>query len=299
MGVCILVNTINEEKLVSKEFTETIYTPESQLNRPIVLLRAMFCDLLAGRELAWRLTVRDINAQYRQTLLGIFWAFILPIANTLVWIFLNSSGIVRVGYTELPYPVFVFTGSMLWAIFIDALNAPLRKVNESKAMLAKINFPREALIISGIYETIFNGSIKIGLVLIALTLFGIYPTWNLLLFPIGFISLIICGTLIGLILTPIGLLYTDIGKAIPSLMQFYMFITPVVFPMPESGWASILFRLNPMTPIILTTRDWITGFTPKFLNDFIFVNVSIILLMMLFWVIYRLAMPILIERMSA
>ena len=289
----------NNPKLDEREHPEIIYTPESQLRRPILLLRLMFRDLYAGRELAWRLTVRDISAQYRQAFLGILWAFILPIANTVTWIFLNSSGIVSVGETELPYPVYVFTGSMLWAIFMNGLNAPIQKITASKSMLAKINFPREALILSGVYETLFNGSIKVVLLLIALIGFGIYPNWNIILFPLAIISLILAGTLVGLILTPVGLLYSDIGKAIPLIMQFFMYITPVVFPMPESGWAALIFRLNPMTPIILTSRDWITGFTPEFLSSFIAVNIIIAFLLGIFWIVYKLAMPILIERMSA
>ncbi len=68
----------------------TIYTPDSSLARPGKMLRDMFHDLWSGRELAWRLAVRDISAQYRQAFLGILWAFILPLANTLTWILLNG-----------------------------------------------------------------------------------------------------------------------------------------------------------------------------------------------------------------
>jgi lipopolysaccharide transport system permease protein len=103
----------------------TIYTPDSLLTNPLKLVREMFRDLVSSRELAWRLTVRDLSAQYRQTFLGFLWAIILPLANTLVWIFLSRSGVVNVSETALPYPVYVFTGTMLWAILMDALNAPL------------------------------------------------------------------------------------------------------------------------------------------------------------------------------
>lgn len=60
---------------------EVVYTPESQLRRPRDLVQSMWQDLLASRELAWRLMVRDISAQYRQSFLGIFWAFLPPIAK--------------------------------------------------------------------------------------------------------------------------------------------------------------------------------------------------------------------------
>jgi lipopolysaccharide transport system permease protein len=216
----------------------TVYTPGSAMREPSRLVADMFHDIWRGRGLAWRLAVRDISAQYRQTLLGLIWALILPLANTAVWIFLHGSGVVQVRETPLPYAVYVFTGTMLWAIFMEAMNAPLQQATAAKPMLAKINFPREALVMSGILQTLFNGGIKIALLLVFLLIFGIYPNWTLLLFPLAVASLILAGTAFGLFLTPIGLLYTDIGKGLPLVLQFLMYTTPVVFPMPTGGWAS-------------------------------------------------------------
>jgi len=281
------------------ELRTTIYTPDSLLSNPLRMVREMLRDLAASRELAWRLTVRDLSAQYRQTFLGFLWAIILPLANTLIWIFLSRSGVVNISDTVLPYPVYVFTGTMLWAILMDAINAPLQVATASKSMLAKINFPREALLVSGIYQTLVNALIKVALLIVALLALGIYPDWNVLLFPIGLFSLVLVGTVIGLALTPIGLLYTDVGKAIPLLMQFLMYLTPVVFAMPKSGISATLFQLNPLTPLILTARDWLTGFTPEYLGYFVFVNGIAIALLLVFWIVFRLAMPILIERMGS
>jgi len=278
---------------------KTVYTPDSALASPAKMLREMFRDLVLCRELAWRLAVRDISAQYRQAFLGILWAFILPLANTLAWIFLNSSGVVKIADTSLPYPIYVFTGTMLWAIFMDALNAPLQQATAAKSILTKLNFPREALVISGIYQTLFNAAIKIALLLGALVFMGIMPSSSLLFFPFGVLSLVLVGTALGLLITPIGLLYSDVGRALPLLMQFLMFVTPVVFPLPKEGLAGTLFALNPLTPIILTTRDWLTGFAPDRLDAFLLVNLAACALLLVVWAVYRLAMPILIERMSA
>jgi lipopolysaccharide transport system permease protein len=206
---------------------------------------------------------------------------------------------VKIADTSLPYPVYVFTGTMLWAIFMDALNAPLQQAIAAKSMLAKLNFPREALIVSGIYQTLFNASIKIALLFGALVVVGINPGWNLLLFPLGILSLILVGTALGLLITPVGMLYSDVGRGLPLLMQFLMYVTPVVFPMPSAGWAAILVNLNPLTPVILTARDWFTGVTPTYLGNFMLVNLIAVALLLVVWVLNRLAMPILIERMSA
>jgi lipopolysaccharide transport system permease protein len=277
----------------------TIYTPQSSMTKPVKMIREMFIDLFAGRELSWQLAVRDIRAQYRQTALGLLWAFILPLAHTLTWIFLNSAGIVMVRETDLPYPVYVFTGTMLWAIFMDAVNAPLQQTIAAKPMLAKINFPREALVISGIYQTLFNGGIKIILLLAALPFLGVYFGWSLIWFPVGIASLILAGTALGLLITPVGVLYTDVGKSLPLLLQFLMYLTPVVFPMPSDGIAGTIFRLNPMTPLIMNARGWLTGISSDSLRYFSLVNTLTIALLLVVWIVYRTAMPILIERMSA
>lgn len=259
----------------------------------------MLGDLAAGRELAWRLAVRDIRAQYRQAFLGLLWAFIIPLANAVVWIFLNGSGIISVADTSIPYPVYAFSGTMLWAIFMESMNAPLQQVNAAKGMLTKLNFPREALIVSGLYQVLFNAAIKLVLLLGILLLFGINPGWQIVFFPLGIVSLLLIGTAVGLLITPVGLLYTDVGRALPLLMQFLMFVSPVVFPVPGSGWAATLFHLNPLTPVILTCRNWLTGVISPELGSFLLVNLAAFVLFIAVWGIYRLAMPILVERMSA
>lgn len=277
----------------------TVYTPESSLASPGKMIRAMFRDLLAGRELAWRLTVRDISAQYRQAYLGILWAFLAPLANTITWIFLSSAGIITVGATALPYPVYVLTGTLLWAIFIEAMGAPQAQTSGASGMLAKLNFPREALLLAGIYKTLFNAGIKIGLLLATLLVVGINPGWGLLLFPLGVLSLILAGTTLGLLFTPVGMLYSDVGRIVGMGMPFLMYLTPVVFPLPQDGWVKVIFELNPLTPLILTARDWLTGYPPEYLGYFLVVNILTFALLLVAWGIYRLAMPILIERMSA
>lgn len=243
--------------------------------------------------------MRDISAQYRQSALGVLWALIIPLANTAVWLFLTGSKVVQVAATPIPYPVFVFTGTLLWSILIDALNGSLQQVIANKALLAKINFPREALILSGIYQTLFNGAIKIGILLLVLPFLGVHPGWGALLIPVGIFSLVLAGTALGLLITPFGVLYGDIGRSIPLITQFLMFLSPVVFPPPTTGWTSTLMRLNPLTPLILNARAWFTGQTPELLGEWALTVGGSVLLLLVVWMVYRLAMPILIERMSA
>jgi lipopolysaccharide transport system permease protein len=134
----------------------TVYTPESPLKNPARLLREMFRDLLASRELAWRLFVRDTSAQYRQSILGYAWAFIPPLVASLPFVFLNSQGVVAIKGTSIPYPAFAMIGTIIWQVFVDALTVPLKTVTAAKSMLVRINFPREAILLAGLGQVIFN-----------------------------------------------------------------------------------------------------------------------------------------------
>ena len=141
-----------------------VYRPESRIRHPLQLFREMGRDLLASRELAWRLLVRDISAQYRQSLLGICWAFIPPIITAAGLTLAKNNGIVNIGNTELPYVAYVMFSMSLWQTFVEALNGPIQAVTAAKAMLAKINFPREALIVAKLGEVFFNFGIKLILI---------------------------------------------------------------------------------------------------------------------------------------
>ncbi|MFC1819352.1 ABC transporter permease, partial [Thermodesulfobacteriota bacterium] len=83
------------------------------------------------------------------------------------------------------------------------------------------------------------------------------------------------------------------------IMQIFMYISPVVFPMPTAGWVATIFKFNPLTPLILVGRDWLTGMPTEFFWPFLAVNLSCFLLLLVVSVIYRLAMPIMIERMGS
>ena len=275
------------------------YSTDPVLARPGTLIQRMFRDLIAARELGWQLAVRDIRAQYRQTALGYLWIFILPAANTAVWLFMKSAGVVKPGNGGLSYPAFLISGTIIWSIFMDAVNAPLQQATAAKPMLAKINFPREALILSGIYQTSFNAAIRVAVLIVALLALGVAPTSGLIFAPLAMLSVILAGTTLGIAITPVGMLYTDVGRTLPLLLQFLMFLSPVVYAAPANGITSTLIRWNPLTPLIQTTRDTLTGLPINSASAVLAISACLVTLLFLAWAAYRLAIPILIERMSA
>ena len=114
---------------------EIIYTSESKIRHPIDLFKDMWRDLLASRELTWQLLVRDISAQYRQSLLGILWVFITPLATAGIFIMLKRQAILNVDETGMPYPVFALIGTTLWQTFVESINAPLKSLTAARPVV--------------------------------------------------------------------------------------------------------------------------------------------------------------------
>ncbi|MCZ4407243.1 ABC transporter permease [Cryomorphaceae bacterium 1068] len=255
--------------------------------------------LFSSHELAFQLAKRDIQATYRQSFLGILWAFIIPLMTTLVWLILNGSGFINTQSTGISYPAYLLSGTMIWAIFADSFNAPLDKTILNKAIITKVNFPREGIILSGVYHSFFNGLIKLVILIPALLFLDISPSASLLLVPIGLFCLVLTGTALGMIITPIGVLYSDIGKALPLLLQFLMYSVPVVYVYPTKGVLSRIVDLNPLTPLIVQTRYWLTGQSLSIDSSFL---VSVLLgfsILILGLVAFRIALPKLIERIGS
>ncbi len=278
---------------------EVVYTPDSRLQHPLALLKAMGQDLLASRELAWRLMVRDMSAQYRQSLLGFAWAFVPPIVTAIGLTLANNANVLNVGVTELPYPAYVMFSVSLWQTFTEALTGPLQAITTAKPMLVRINFPREAIILSKLGQIFVNFGIKLILIVGLFIWFKISVPWTIVLAPVALIHLIALGTGIGLILAPIGGLYEDVSKGLTLLIGIWLFFTPVIFPVPQSGLFATLVQLNPVTPLLVSARDLATvGMVPDS-THFGIASLLAIASLLLGWLIYRLSLPFVIERMSA
>ena len=278
-----------EVKVYQKEHSVSIFK----------LLRASLKGIYNSRFLSKQLAVRDIKSQYRQSYLGIVWAFIAPLTTAFIWVILNKSGTVSLMDTGIPYPLYAFSGTLIWSILTESINAPLANTNAGKSILSKINFPKEALIISGIYKLLFNSFVKIILLLFFIFFYGIGFNWSLLLFFPALLSVILFGTMIGLFLTPFGMLYRDVGRFVSMGLTYMMYITPVVYSLPKAGILRTLMEINPCTPLLMATRAFVTGQLPEHLNYFIALIVIAIPLLFLGLIFYRISIPIIIERSSA
>ena len=249
--------------------------------------------------LAKQLAVRDIRSQYRQSILGVFWGLVPVLSNAFVWIFLQSSGTIKLDSTNVPYPLFVVLGTTIWSLFSECLMMPISTVNANIGIITKINFDKEALISLGFIKILFNLSIKLGLILFFLIYFQIMPSSSFIMFvPIlGLIMLLFIS--LGMILTPIGVLYNDVNKFIPFLFQLLMYVSPVLYLTPKEGYMEKIININPLSYIIIDIRNSLTGMPIENWFFLLAIFIFTIILALFSLIVYRVSMPILTERMSS
>ena len=284
--------------LEDKKLPVTIYEKQRKINL-VKLLGHTLTDFFGSHFLALQLTRRDVSAQYRQSYFGILWLFITPLASAAIWVFLNSSGTITITDTGIPYPVYAFSGTLIWSILLESINAPMASTNAARGIISKINFPKEALVLSGIYKLLFNSSFKVLLLVVFIFAFGVGFHWSLLLLPLVLVMAVVFGTSLGLLITPIGLLYSDVSRLISMGLSLLMYVTPVVYGIPKTGVMKTIMTYNPFTPFILTIRDVAVGGSPEFLNYFIGLTGLGIVLFFIGLVIYRVSIPVIVERLSA
>jgi len=275
-----------------------VIVPHSGLDGFRYALLSLWTAFPQARELAWRFFLRDTRAAHRQSLLGFFWIALPPLVNTLVWVLLNKSDVIRIDSGGVPYPVFVLAGTVLFAAFNGAIMAAMGVVGEARGVLSKVNFPHESLVYCAFLKALVDAAIPAVLLVPALFIYHIPLQPATLLFPVALVATLMLGMAIGLILVPIATLYSDVGRAAQLALRFGFFVTPVIFPLPAKGLARSLMLVNPLTSLIVSGRTWLAGAGESMPLTFLAVCAASLALIAIGMLIFKVALPHLIERIG-
>lgn len=290
------------ERYLASTGQTRVYTPDSPIRRPSTFLKTIAGDVRAARMLAWRLFVRDVSAQYRQTAFGYVWAALPAVFTALVWVALQAAGVLSVQTGRVPYLAYVLTGTMFWQLFVDAINAPLKQLNVNRSMLNRVNFPTEAIIASGVGQVLFSFAIKLVVLAVALAATGAPVKWTAPAVVLPALALLVVGTALGILLAPVGMLYRDIEQGLNVVIAPMMFLTPVLYSVSAAGVPGALtkiMRVNPLTPVFEVTRELLFGGVGPYISELGIVSGVALLLVAVGWLLYRLSLPMLIERIEA
>ncbi|MBF0414186.1 MAG: ABC transporter permease [Magnetococcales bacterium] len=281
------------------DLEERVYSSESPLRHPVDFMRLAWLDLLNSRDLAWRLFLRENQQRYRQSALGLLWVVIPPLVTTAIFVFLNDKSILNLGKTDIPYPIYVMLGTLLWQIFTESVLAPMALFESCVPIMIKINMPREAPVLAAMGQVLFLSALQLLMAGGAMLYFAIPWHWTIVLVPFMILVLITLGAAIGLILVPFAALYKDVKEGVAILLRLAFFMTPIVYPPPQSWPYSLIVQLNPVTPILQAIRDCMVRGQWTDPQGFLLLSVAIVTVFMFSLMFYRLAVPIILERLGA
>jgi lipopolysaccharide transport system permease protein len=227
------------------------------------------------RELLYFLIWRDLKVRYRQSVIGVGWVILQPLMTMVVFtaVFGKFVGVPSDG---LPYPIFIFSALLPWNLFASALIRGSASVVDNTQLVSKVYFPRLILPLSGVLSPVADFAVAFGILIGMMVWFGTSPTWGILALPLLVLLAILTALAIDIWLSALNVRYRDVGHTVPFLVQIWMFISPVTYPVslvPEK-WR-LLYSLNPMAGVIEGFRWALLG---KQSPDFAVITASAVMM---------------------
>ena len=241
-------------------------TGSAATDSPLRLIRARhrwfevnLAELWEYRELLYFFVWRDLKVRYKQTVIGVAWAVIQPLFTMIVFtiFFGRLAGLPSNG---VPYPIFYYTALLPWTYFANALSYASNAIVSHQQVITKVYFARILLPISAVLSGLVDFAVASVLLFGMMLLYGIPPTWkSLWLLPLLLLT-VLTAIGVSLWLSALNALYRDVRYAVPFLVQFWMFASPVAYPasLVPDRW-QWLYGLNPMAGVIEGFRWALTG----------------------------------------
>ena len=207
-------------------------------------------ELWQYRELLSFLVWRDLKVRYKQTALGVAWAIIQPLLSMVIFS-LFFGRLAKMPSDNIPYPLFSYTGLVVWAYFSHALTQSSTSLVGSANLIKKIYFPRLAIPVSAVLSGVVDFGLAFLVLLGMMFYYGILPTWNSVWLPLFLLLGIVTALGVGVWLSAVNVQYRDVPHTLPFITQFWMFATPIVYPsslLPEP-WRAV-YGINPMAGVV-------------------------------------------------
>ena len=214
------------------------------------------------RELLYFLTKRDIKVRYKQTVLGGLWAIIQPFFTMVVFT-LFFGRMAKMPSDGIPYPIFVYAGLLPWTYFANALSTSGNSLVGSQNLITKVYFPRLIIPASAAFAGLLDFFVAMSILVALMIWYQYLPGFGILLFPFLIGLTFFCAVGVGMWLSALNVQYRDIRYVIPFLIQLWMFVSPVIYPVSmvteKYRW---LLALNPMGGVINAYRASLLGHKP-------------------------------------
>ncbi len=182
------------------------------------------------------------------------WAILQPLLTMVVFtvVFNKMLGIGQDSTSGIPYPVFSFAGLLPWQFFAGALSRSGVSLVGNANLITKVYFPRLVIPVSAVLAGLVDLGVSFVVLIGLMAAYGIAPTWHIVFLPLFVLLALVTALAVSLWLSALNVLYRDVQYVIPFLVQLWMFVSPVIYPIssiPE-GPLRVIFALNPMTGVI-------------------------------------------------
>jgi len=207
-------------------------------------------ELWEYRELLYFLTWRDIKVRYKQTVLGASWAIIQPLFTMVVFSVVFGR-LAKVPSDGLPYPIFAFAALVPWHFFSNGISKAANSMVGSGNMIKKIYFPRLIVPLAGVLSGAVDFVLAFIVLLGMMAFYGFIPTWNVLWLPFLLLLAFATALGVGLWLSALNVQFRDVRHAVPFMVQFWLFATPIAWPssLLDEPWRTLL-AINPMVGVV-------------------------------------------------
>lgn len=227
-------------------------------------------ELWRYRELFYFFTWRDIKIKYKQTVLGFLWSILQPLLMMTIFTFFFGRAL-QIPSQNLPYPVYVFSGLLIWNLFSTGLTSTSNSMINNASIIKKIYFPRLIIPISSILVAVFDFLMAFFLFIVILLYYQQPVMWlALVVWPLALLISIIATLGMGAWLAALNVKYRDFRYVIPFLVQVLFFLTPVIYPISLLKYPLLQYvlALSPMYAAVELFRYPLTGVivNPAFLN---------------------------------
>ncbi len=222
----------------------------------------IFIEMFSFRDLLYFLTWRDLKVRYKQTVIGVAWVFFRPLIMMVVFtIFFGK--FVGIQSEGIPYPIFVYTGLLLWQFFSDSISEISGSLVGNQSLITKIYFPRLLLPISAVATRLVDFLLA-SLIFLGMMVYYRYVPGieSLVIIPFLVFLTALLATGLGSFLAALNVQYRDVRYILPFFIQGLFFITPVIYPTSIVDRYAWLLSLNPMTGIIDASRAVLLHQTP-------------------------------------
>lgn len=259
-----MANIMSEHTINRIEIIRT-YEAVGEAQGPLRTLQLAAAELYWSRHVLWHLFVRDFVASFRQKLLGYLWIVLMPLTGIASFVFMEMTGILNPGSTEIPYPIFVFIGTTIWGTFIAAITTVAGGLINNADLVMRTNIPKIGLAVTGLASIAYNLLVNLVVLVLLMALFGRLPSIWAIFYPLAVVPIVVLGAGLGLILSVIGAVARDVTSMLVTLVNLVMYITPVVYTAQFGNpWLQMIVRWNPLTYLVDTPRAlFVAGRVPS------------------------------------